>query len=330
MMNFEDSPVARKRVLVTGGAGFIGSHLCDRLIDLGCDVSIADNLGTEQRLQQLKAAGQNVNVFFGDLGDLLRRNRLQVSNFDYVFHLAGNSSVPPSVENPINDFHANAENTVLLLDALRRCNSEAVIVNVSSGLVYGNPESLPVTETHLTVPTSPYGASKLTGERYTSVYAQIYGLRSCSVRFFAIYGPGQRKQVIYDLFKKLIANPDRLEVIGDGTQLRDFLYVDDAVNGLLCAASNSKLNGDVYNAASGSSVTIDQLLHAIAAEMGVNPEIVYSGQVRPGDTQGWTVDISKIQRELKFQPQVELHEGLRNIWQWFKSAESAKLAAHSQ
>lgn len=295
-------------VLVTGGAGFIGSHLVDHLIAAGASVTVVDNLSTG-RLDHLQTGSSNIELIVGDLGDVLRLERVRLGNYAFVFHLAANSYIPPSVANPAFDFHANLHNTFALLEALRHTPNAPGLVNVSSAAVYGNPAHLPIRETDPTVPIAPYGVSKLAGERYVGVYSQLYGVRAVSVRLFSIYGPRQRKQVVYDLFRKLRADPGRLEILGDGSQARDFTYVLDVVQALVLVATAAPNRGEVYNVASGTTHTIAELVAACCRVAGLKPEIVYTGQIRPGDAEKWEVDISLL-KQLGFDPRTDLEAAL--------------------
>lgn len=299
---------ASSPILVTGGAGFIGSHLVEHLVAAGAPVTVVDNLATG-RLEHLQTVAPNVNLVVGDLGDVLRLKRIKLDDYALVFHLAANSYIPPSVANPAFDFHANLQNTFALLEALRQTANAPGLVNVSSAAVYGNPVRLPIRETDPTIPIAPYGVSKLAAERYVAVYSLLYGLRAVSVRLFSIYGPRQRKQVVYDLFCKLQANPKRLEILGDGSQARDFTYVLDVVQALVLVATAAPNHGEVYNVASGTTHTIAELVEACCRVSGLKPEIVYTGQIRPGDAEKWVVDISLL-RQLGFDPRTDLETAL--------------------
>jgi UDP-glucose 4-epimerase len=299
---------ARSPVLVTGGAGFIGSHLVEYLVAAGAQVTVVDNLSTG-RLEHLRTGAPNVELVVGDLGDILRLNRIKLADYAFVFHLAANSYIPPSVANPAFDFHANLQNTFALLEALRQTSNSPGLVNVSSAAVYGNPVRLPIREADPTIPIAPYGVSKLAGERYVAVYSQLYGIRAVSVRLFSIYGPRQRKQVVYDLFCKLRANPKRLEILGNGSQARDFTYVLDVVQALVLVATVAPNHGEVYNVASGRTHTIAELVEACCRVAGLKPEIVYTGQIRPGDAEKWVVDISLL-KQLGFEPRADLEAAL--------------------
>lgn len=299
---------ASSPILVTGGAGFIGSHLVEHLVAAGAPVTVVDNLATGS-LEHLQSVASNVNLVVGDLGDILRLKRIKLEEYGCVFHLAANSYIPPSVANPAFDFHANLQNSFALLEALRQTANAPGLVNVSSAAVYGNPVRLPIRETDPTIPIAPYGVSKLAAERYVAVYSLLYGLRAVSVRLFSIYGPRQRKQVVYDLFCKLQTNPKRLEILGDGSQARDFTYVQDVVQALILVATAAPNHGEVYNVASGTTHTIAELAEACCRVSGLRPEIVYTGQIRPGDAERWTVDISLL-RQLGFDPRTDLDTAL--------------------
>lgn len=311
---------AGSAVLVTGGAGFIGSHLVEHLVATGASVTVVDNLSTGS-LEHLQTVLPKVKLVAGDLGDILRLKRVDLNDYACVFHLAANSYIPPSVANPAFDFHENLQNTFELLEGLRQSTNAPRLVNVSSAAVYGNPVSLPIRETDPTVPIAPYGVSKLAGERYVGVYSQLYGIRAVTVRLFSIYGPRQRKQVVYDFFSKLRTSPGRLEILGDGSQARDFTYVSDVVQALVLVATRAPNRGEVYNVASGTTHTIAELVEACCEVCGLTPEIAYSGRVRPGDAEKWVVDITRL-KELGFEPRANLEKGLAAIHDWYRALPS--------
>lgn len=302
-------------ILVTGGSGFIGSHLVEVLLAMGAQVTIVDNMNGG-RLENLGENAAKVTLVIGDVSDILRLKRVNMADYAYVFHLAGNPYIPPSVENPTFDYHENLENAFNLLEAIRLSGSKPRLVHVSSAAVYGNPAFLPIKETDPTVPISPYGVSKLAGERYVAVYSQLYGIRAATVRFFSVYGPRQRKQVVFDVLRKLRENPHEITVFGDGTQERDFAYVTDIVDSMLLAATVAPAEGEAYNVAHGVYYTINDLVHTWCEVLGVAPEIKYTGSVRPGDAEKWEVDLSRIQA-LGFEPKVDFRIGLRNIRDWY-------------
>jgi UDP-glucose 4-epimerase len=302
-------------VLVTGGAGFVGSHLVADLIAREAHVTVVDNLSTG-RVEHLESVWSKIELCQGDLGDLLHARQISVDDYDIIFHLAANAYIPPSIENPSQDFNANAYNTFVLLEQLRASPQPPRLVNVSSAAVYGNPARLPIRESDPTIPISPYGVSKLAAERYVAVYSQLYGLQASSVRFFSVYGPRQRKQVVYDVLLKLRLNPARLEVLGDGSQARDLTFVGDIVKALVLVAQQAPGRGEVFNVASGATHTIAELIQIWCEVLSLMPEIVYSGQTRPGDAERWVVDISELQR-LGYAPQTSLREGLAAVRDWY-------------
>ncbi len=303
------------RVVVTGGAGFIGSHLVEQLVSLNAQVTVIDNLATG-RLENLAGVSSKINLIQDELVNVLRTNQVALSNYDYVFHLAANPYIPPSVENPVYDFQANLHTTFLLLESMRACSSPPRLINASSAAVYGNPVSLPIRETDPTVPISPYGVSKLAAERYIAVYSQIYGLTASSLRFFSVYGPRQRKQVVFDLISKLRADPQHLQLLGDGSQERDFAYVLDVARALILVAIAAPGRGEAYNIASGITYTIHDLVQTYCRLRGLNPQTTYTGHVRPGDAEKWVVDISEI-KQIGFAPQTTLEMGLQAIQEWY-------------
>lgn len=306
-----------KSVLVTGGAGFIGSHLVANLVSAGAHVTVVDNFSTG-RLILLQPVLPEIALVVGDVADGLRFGRVKLEEYEYVFHLAANPYIPPSVENPSMDFHANAFNTFVLLESLRQTAKAPRLVNVSSAAVYGNPVHLPIRETDPTVPISPYGVSKLAAERYVAVYSQLYGIRGTSLRLFSVYGPHQRKQVVYDLLCRLRANPRRLEALGDGSQARDFTYVRDVVQAILIAATKAPAQGEAYNVASGRTHTVADLVGFLSSLLNVAPEVVYSGRTRPGDAEKWVVDVTRM-KQLGFEAYTPLEEGLTAILDWYRT-----------
>lgn len=304
------------KVLVTGGAGFIGSHLVEQLVDGGASVTVIDNLSTGSR-DNLDRVRDQIGLIASDLGDLLRQRHVQPADYEYLFHLAANPYIPPSVANPLYDFELNLRNTLLLLERLRESEQLPRLINVSSAAVYGNPARLPIGEADPTIPISPYGVSKLAAERYVAVYSELYGIPATSLRLFSVYGPRQQKQVVYDLFEKLRRNPDRLEILGDGTQSRDFTYVLDVVQAMMLVATEAPGKGEVYNVASGATHTIAELAQSCCQVCELTPEIVYTGAVRPGDAGRWAVDIARLQA-LGFVPRMPLGKGLNAVKEWYE------------
>ena len=306
----------RKSVIVTGGAGFIGSYLVQQLVAAGAAVVVVDNLSTGCRENLAQVEGK-IDLWELDVCQVAWERLLGERKYDVVFHLAANAYVPPSVERPGWDYEINLASSFRLLEALRTMKWPGVLVFASSAAVYGNPARVPIHESDVTVPISPYGVAKLASERYVAVYSQIYGLKAGSLRFSSTYGPRQRKQVVYDLLEKLKRNPFELFMHGDGTQTRDFNYVEDAARAAMLVAERGALKGEVYNVASGHECSIQELAEKLCAIMGLQPRFVYSGSNRLGDPEKWSVDISRL-AALGYRPQVSLEEGLRQTVEWIR------------
>lgn len=303
------------QVLVTGGAGFIGSHLVDWLVTVDARVTVVDNFRTGT-LENLSDSQKHIRLIDSDLVKALMEGEIDVAEYDYIFHLAANAYVPPSVEYPLEDFRLNLHSSVMLLEAMRNCPTPPKLIYASSGAVYGNPVHLPICESDPTVPISPYGVSKLAAERYVAVYSQIYGIEAVILRFFSVYGPRQRKQVVYDLMTRISVNPELLTVYGDGTQTRDFVFVQDVVQALGIAATSAPAKGEVYNVASGKSWSISELVNSLLEICNYDLRIQFTGSVRDGDAENWTVDISRL-LALGYKPAFSFSTGLQVTKKWF-------------
>lgn len=305
-----------QHVLVTGGAGFVGSHLVEELVRRGVEVTVVDSFVTG-RPDSLSAVRDRIHFVQMDTRQaefavLLRDNRYGV-----IVHFASPAYVPPSVEEPYADFEHNLHTTIRLLELLRTEHREVAFILASSAAVYGNPVRLPMHETDVTVPISPYGVAKLAAERYVAVYSELYGIPAASLRFFSIYGPRQRKQVVYDLIEKVVRNPDAITMLGDGTETRDLIFVTDVARAVLTVLEHGSLTGDVYNVATGRPHTIRQVVETVAAVLRVQPRITFTGRVRAGDPVKWCAEIEKI-AQIGFVPQVSLEEGVAETIAWYQ------------
>lgn len=310
-MDYADRPV-----LVTGGAGFIGSHLVEALVRRRARVTVVDNLssGSSDNLDAVMSCLEShpLDITKDDLRPLLVKQK-----FDVIFHLAGHASISESVNHPRRDFEKNLVGTFNLLEAVRDVLPQTRILLASSAAVYGEGTGTPLLETDSIRPRSPYGAGKLATERYMEVYATLYGLRATSLRLFPVYGPRLRSLVVYDLMRKIVQNSQELLIDGDGTQVRDFVYVTDVADAFLTVGEKGHLSGEIYNVASGTTVSIRTLAQMLCKRMGVTPHIVYSGEVRPGISLRWSADISRV-RALGYQPKMSLDEGLSATVSWFR------------
>jgi UDP-glucose 4-epimerase len=257
----------------------------------------------------LRELGCPVELVTADAAEPSSFERFEGEEIDVLFHLGGSANVPMSVEDPVSDFRMNVVAAINALEFARR-NRVGRFVFPSTSSVYAPGARLPITEDSRLGPSSPYGAAKLASEGYCLAYNRSYGMHTVIVRFFNVYGPLMRRWVIHDLVRKLMRDPLSLEIMGDGKQLREYLYVDDAVDALIIAAEKGT-GGGVYNAGTGDPVTIRQLAEEIIDVMGLRGvQLAFTMKSWPGDIQEWYADISKI-AALGFSPSVGRLEGLR-------------------
>lgn len=310
------------RVLVTGGAGFIGSHLTERLVARGDDVTVVDDLRNGRR-SNLAAVLEHIRLVEGDCStaaSLIARER-----FTNVFHLAAPAYVPPSVDDPIADLRANVEQTLTLVQTIRRCSSPPRLIHVSSAAVYGEPSVQPIREDVPPAPVSPYGVDKFAAEEHVRVASMLHTLPAVILRYFPVYGPRQRKQVVFDLINKVIADPRRIEVYGTGQELRDLVYVDDVVSATMIAADHAPARGEAYNVGSGRMVTIAEVVRAVTRSLSAVPTVVYTGSVRKGDSSRMVADISRL-RALGYEPAVNLMTGIARTVDWVTGRQKRTVA----
>mgnify|MGYP000120859099 CR=1 FL=1 len=295
-------PIRGSTVLVTGGAGFVGSHLAAALAD-ACTVRVVDDLSAGDR------ASVPSGVTFVE-GDLRETSVVvpAVDGVDYVFHQAGLVSVPESVERPIESHERNVDATLAVLEAARE--QDARVVVASSAAVYGSPSSVPIDETEPAAPTSPYGVDKLAADQYTRLYHDRYGVETVALRYFNVYGPGQRSGVVNAFLERVRAG-EPLTVEGDGEQTRDFVHVDDVVRANLAAATTDAV-GRAYNVGTGQQTRIDDLAALIREIVGADVEIRHL-DARPGDIERSCADISRARELLGFSPAVTLEAGLTEL-----------------
>lgn len=307
------------RVLVTGGAGFIGSHLVERLVARGDEVTVVDDLRTSSP-DNLTAVAPAITFERGDCATAA--SLLAGDRFDLVFHLAAPAYVPPSVEDPLGDLRANVEQTLVLLGALRRLGQPPRLVHVSSAAIYGQPNLQPIREECSPAPVSPYGVDKFAAEEHVRVAALLHGIPAVILRYFPAYGPRQRKQVVYDLINKIRATPERIEVFGTGRELRDLCFVDDIAAATIVAADRAPARGEACNVGSGTMVSIAELVAQVARAMGCAPDVAFTGSVRPGDSERMVADISRL-RALGYEPAVSLAEGIGRTVAWVTGEQAA-------
>ena len=289
-------------VLVTGGAGFVGSHLCEALV-ADNEVRVLDDLSSGCPADVPPEA----TIVEGDVRDP-ETVREATAGVDVVFHEAALVSVAESVEKPLESDAVTSDGTLHVLDAARR--EDARVVLASSAAVYGHPESVPVTEDEPKAPTSPYGVAKLSADQYALRFNDLYGLETVSLRYFNIYGPRQNPEygAVVSVFLDQAAAGDPITVEGDGSQTRDFVHVDDVVRANLLAAETDHV-GEAFNVGTGESVTIRELAETVRRATDSDSDVVHTDP-RPGDIDHSLADVSKARERLGFEPTVSLEDGL--------------------
>ena len=301
------------KVLVTGGAGFISSHLVDLLVARGAHVRVLDDLSAGKR-ENLEQVAGDIEFHEGSVTDPDKVSEL-VKDCRLVFNFAANADVPRSVKHPDIDYQTNAVGMFNVLTACRRHGVERVL-QASTAAVYGEPVYTPMDEKHPLAPISPYGASKLGAESLGLAYHHTYQLPFTAIRIFNTYGPRQPRYVIHDLFRKIQNNPRQLEVLGTGEQVRDYCFVADTARAFLNLALNPEAVGQVFNIAGGHPVSIKELVAMILQTLGLEDTAIhYTGQSWPGDITRLVAGLDKI-KATGFSPTVDLTEGLRRFADW--------------
>ena len=309
--------MTNKKWLVTGGAGFIGSHLVQELMRRGHHVRIADNFSSG--LRENVPAG--ADLIEGDLADpdIARR---AVAGCSIVLHQAARPSVPRSVQDPVGSNRANVTATVEVLTAARDAGVERLVFAGSSS-VYGDAPELPKREDMPAAPLSPYALQKLVGEQYCQMFTRLYGFETVTTRYFNVFGPRQQPGSPYSgvisLFIEALVQGRSPIVLGDGGQTRDFTYVGDVVAGVLAAAETPGVGGEVINVAAGGRISLLDLVRTLQLILDISVEPTF-GPTREGDVRDSQADIGKAERLLRFIPTVSLEEGLRRTVAWYKTS----------
>jgi UDP-glucuronate 4-epimerase len=311
--------------LVTGGAGFIGSHVCERLLRSGHSVWAFDDLNSfydpqlkRRNVAELQALAKPFEFVFGDLVDRAALDDLFGSTrFDQVLHLAARAGVRPSLEDPALYQRVNVEGTVNLLEAARHHGVKKIIA-ASSSSVYGVNAKVPFAEGDpIFNPISPYAASKLACEALGHVYHHVYGMDVVMLRFFTVYGPRQRPDLAIHKFTKNIAAGKPLPVFGDGSSARDYTYISDILDGII-ACTEREFGYEVYNLGESQTVTLNQLIELLEQALG-RKAIIDRQHAQPGDVPLTYADVSKARADLGYQPKVGIREGIPRFVEWFNS-----------
>lgn len=304
------------KVLVTGGAGFIGSNLVKTLVQQGDDVVVLDNLssGYKKNIAHLLS---NIDFVEGDIRNRDLLNKI-MPKVEVIYHLAASVGNKRSIDHPILDADINVMGTLYLLEAARQHQVRKIVTTSSAG-IFGELKTLPIREDHAIEPRTPYASSKLYAEKISLAYADIYGIEAICLRYFNVYGPNQRFDAygnVIPIFVFQMLQERTLHIFGDGEQTRDFVNVEDVVQANIKAAQVQGMTG-AFNIASGTRVSINQLISDLQEVSGIRP-IVEHKPIRPGDVRDSLADISAAKKAFGYRPQISLKNGLKQYYQWAK------------
>jgi UDP-glucose 4-epimerase len=309
--------------LVTGGAGFIGSHLVEALVARGHRVRVLDNFSTGDATN-LEGVRGSIDLVEGDITDF-DTVRSAVRGTEVVFHQAALASVPRSVADPMATHRACVDGTLHVLLAAKEERVRRVVYAASSS-AYGNSDRLPKRETDPTAPLSPYAVAKLAGEQYCAAFSEVYGLETVRLRYFNVFGPRQTPDSPYaaviPLFLRALTRGERPLIYGDGGQSRDFTFVDDVVQANLLAAETPGVSGRVFNVACGHRTSLLELLRHLNALLGTETAPVHTDP-RPGDVRHSQADIGRARELLGYRPTTDTLSGLRRCLDWWRGQASA-------
>jgi UDP-glucose 4-epimerase len=319
-----DDAFRGRRVLITGGLGFIGSNLARRLVDAGADVLLLDSLVPEYGGNLFNIAGleSRLRVNISDVRDAHSMHYL-IQGQDFLFNLAGQTSHLDSMQDPATDLEINCRAQLSILEACRQYNPKVKIVFASTRQIYGKPDYLPVDEHHLARPTDVNGIHKMAGERYHILYNDVFGITACALRLTNTYGPRMRiqdaRQTFLGVWIRLLVEERAFEV-WDGPQLRDFTYVDDAVEALLLAASRKEADGQVFNLGGECAITLKDLADLLVSLHHGGHYVVraYPADRKPIDIGHYYADFGKIRAALGWEPRVPLREGLARTLAYYQ------------
>lgn len=311
------------KIVITGGAGFIGSHLADFLSKKDYEIVIVDNLdpyySVELKKRNIDLVLKNKNACFikGDICDLDFLKTVIDKDTEFVFHEAAQPGVRISVENP---FRSNNVNVIGTLNVLKQSMEKNVtrVINASSSSVYGKIEYLPFDEKHPTQPISPYAVSKLAAEHYCRVFYEIYGLPTVSLRYFTVYGPRMRPDLAITIFTRKMLSNEPITIFGDGTQTRDFTFIDDVVNANEKLLKTNRADGKILNIGNGKRITINEMADRLKKSIESSSEIKYT-DIQKGDAKHTLANIDLAKMLLKYNPETDFSDGLLKYITWFKN-----------
>jgi UDP-glucose 4-epimerase len=315
-----------RRVIVTGGLGFIGSNLARRLVELGAEVLLVDSLipAYGGNLFNIDGLGDRVQVNVADIRQQSTMNYL-VQGREVIFNLAGQVSHIDSMLDPYNDLEVNCRSQLTILEACRNHNPSVKVVYAGTRQVYGRPDSLPVSESHLVRPTDVNGINKAAGEYYHLVYNNVFGVRACSLRLTNVFGPRQlikhNRQGFIGWFIRTAIEGKTIQLYGDGSQLRDLVYVDDAADAFLRAGASDACNGEVFNVGGAAPVSLKDLAATLVAIAGAGHVecVAWPPDKKAIDIGSFYADSTKLKTTTGWTPSVSLEDGLRRAVEFYRA-----------
>lgn len=297
------------KLLILGSEGFIGSHCVKYFKATGNPVTGADLY--EQPSSDYPY--YKISRLSPELDEVLLNG-----HFDAMINAAGSGNVPYSMTHPLLDFEYNCLDTIKVLETIRRYSPSTKYIHLSSAAVYGNPAILPIVETQNLQPLSPYGYHKMIAEHLCVEYTKLYNLSTAVVRLFSVYGPGLKKQMFWDIYKKTLEDSGTISLFGTGKESRDYLYVEDMVKGLDCIFSQGKMEGEIYNMGSGEETTIELAVKLYFKVLHLPERYQFNGAIRAGDPLNWHADITSL-KKLGYKAGTSLEVGLTNLVSWIKT-----------
>ena len=317
----EDGIQSMAKILITGGAGFIGSHLARKLIDLNNEIIIFDNLDSfyseELKRKNLEGIAPSDKYAFirGDIRDYAAVCTA-LDDVGVIIHEAAQPGIRVSLENPMKTHEVNISGTLNILRAAVTKNVKRVVI-ASSSSVYGDTNELPYREEDYPQPLSPYGVSKLACDHYAKVFNEVYGLSTVSLRYFSVYGPRIRPDLALPIFTNALVNNKKVKIFGDGEQSRDFTYIDDIVDGTLRAMTKNNIDGEIFNIASGKRTTINNL-YLLLGELLDKKSIPVHEKEKKGEVRHTHANINKARKHLGYKPRYNIQQGLKQFIDWYQ------------
>jgi len=296
-------------ILILGSEGFIGRHAVRHFLQKGFTVHGCDIVGSNSADYRYLDLSGNPKAI---------ENLFQQTPLFACINASGNGDVGYSLKSPLSDFESNVFNVARILDAIRRYSPSCIYMHISSAAVYGNPKALPVSESALIEPLSPYGWHKWMSELICREYAQLYGVKSVILRPFSVFGPGLRKQLFWDVHRKYLSASDAIELWGTGQESRDFIYISDLVSAMEIILENGSHSGEIYNVASGTETSVQDAVSQFLSCFEKNIRLNFNQQVRAGDPLNWCADISRL-KGLGFKSKVSFGDGISQVGTWLKN-----------